>query len=159
MFERIEPAPADPILGLSEAFRADPNPKKINLSVGVYQDATGKTPILESVRQAGQAGAGTAEDDVVLADSRFAGLRGGRAAADVRRRARGGDVGPGGHVAYARRDRGVARRGRPDSSAAAQGDGLAHAADLAQPPANLRCRRRADQELSLFRRQDEQPGV
>jgi aspartate/tyrosine/aromatic aminotransferase len=54
MFERIEPAPSDPILGLSEAFRADPNPKKINLSVGVYQDATGKTPILESVRQAGR---------------------------------------------------------------------------------------------------------
>jgi aspartate/tyrosine/aromatic aminotransferase len=54
MFERIEPAPADPILGLSEAFRADPNPKKINLSVGVYQDATGKTPILDSVRQAGK---------------------------------------------------------------------------------------------------------
>ena len=54
MFERIEPAPADPILGLTEAFRADPNPDKINLSVGVYQDATGKTPILESVRQAGR---------------------------------------------------------------------------------------------------------
>jgi aspartate/tyrosine/aromatic aminotransferase len=54
MFERIEPAPSDPILGLTEAFRADPRAKKINLSVGVYQDATGKTPILESVRQAGK---------------------------------------------------------------------------------------------------------
>jgi aspartate/tyrosine/aromatic aminotransferase len=54
MFEHIEPAPRDPILGLSEAFREDPNPRKINLSVGVYQDATGKTPILESVRQAGR---------------------------------------------------------------------------------------------------------
>ena len=54
MFERIEPAPSDPILGLTEAFRADPNPNKINLSVGVYQDASGKTPILESVRQAGR---------------------------------------------------------------------------------------------------------
>src|SRR5687768_1662358 len=54
MFERIEPAPRDPILGLTEAFREDPNPKKINLSVGVYQDATGKTPILESVRKAGK---------------------------------------------------------------------------------------------------------
>jgi aspartate/tyrosine/aromatic aminotransferase len=54
MFERIEAAPPDPILGLTEAFRADPNPKKINLSVGVYQDETGKTPILESVRQAAQ---------------------------------------------------------------------------------------------------------
>jgi aspartate/tyrosine/aromatic aminotransferase len=54
MFEPIEAAPRDPILGLTEAFREDPNPKKINLSVGVYQDATGKTPILESVRQAGR---------------------------------------------------------------------------------------------------------
>ena len=38
MFETIQPAPADPILGLTEAFRDDPNPKKINLGVGVYQD-------------------------------------------------------------------------------------------------------------------------
>ncbi len=50
MFESIQPAPADAILGLSEAFRADPNPHKINLSVGVYQDASGKTPVLESIR-------------------------------------------------------------------------------------------------------------
>jgi aspartate/tyrosine/aromatic aminotransferase len=54
MFETIQPAPADPILGLTDAFRADPNPNKINLGVGVYQDAAGKTPVLESVRQAGQ---------------------------------------------------------------------------------------------------------
>lgn len=52
MFQHIEPAPSDPILGLSEAFRADSNPKKINLSVGVYQDENGKTPILESVKRA-----------------------------------------------------------------------------------------------------------
>jgi aspartate aminotransferase len=52
MFEAVEPAPADPILGLTEAFRADTNPQKINLSVGVYQDATGKTPVLESVKEA-----------------------------------------------------------------------------------------------------------
>ncbi len=54
MFEAIHPAPPDAILGLSEAFRQEPNPKKINLSVGVYQDNTGKTPILESVHKAGQ---------------------------------------------------------------------------------------------------------
>ncbi len=54
MFEHIQPAPPDAILGLAEAFRNDPNLKKINLSVGVYQDASGKTPILESVRQAGR---------------------------------------------------------------------------------------------------------
>jgi aspartate/tyrosine/aromatic aminotransferase len=54
MFDHIELAPRDPILGLSEAFREDPNPRKINLSVGVYQDATGQTPVLESVRRAGR---------------------------------------------------------------------------------------------------------
>jgi aspartate/tyrosine/aromatic aminotransferase len=54
MFESIQPAPPDAILGLTEAFRADPNPQKINLSVGVYQDASGKTPLLESVRRAGE---------------------------------------------------------------------------------------------------------
>jgi len=52
MFERLQPAPPDPILGLAEAFRADSRPGKINLAVGVYQDASGKTPILESVRRA-----------------------------------------------------------------------------------------------------------
>lgn len=54
MFESIQAAPPDAILGLGEAFKADPNPKKINLSVGVYQDDAGKTPILESVRKARQ---------------------------------------------------------------------------------------------------------
>lgn len=52
MFEKIEAAPADPILGLMDAFRADPNPRKINLSVGVYQDDEGKTPILATVKRA-----------------------------------------------------------------------------------------------------------
>lgn len=54
MFENIRAAPRDAILGLTESFREDPNPKKINLSVGVYQDGSGKTPILESVHQAGK---------------------------------------------------------------------------------------------------------
>ncbi len=54
MFEQIKAAPRDPILGITESFREDTNPKKINLSVGVYQDSTGKTPILESVQRAGQ---------------------------------------------------------------------------------------------------------
>ncbi len=52
MLERIEAAPKDAILGLTEAFRADPRAEKINLSVGVYQDATGKTPLLECVKEA-----------------------------------------------------------------------------------------------------------
>jgi aspartate/tyrosine/aromatic aminotransferase len=53
-FESIKAAPPDAILGITVEFREDPNPKKINLSVGVYQDSTGKTPILESVQRAGQ---------------------------------------------------------------------------------------------------------
>lgn len=52
MFNTLSMAPADPILGLSEAFNQDVRPHKINLSVGVYQDASGKTPILESVKRA-----------------------------------------------------------------------------------------------------------
>ena len=42
MFETLEMAPPDPILGLSEAFCNDANPQKINLSVGVYKDADGR---------------------------------------------------------------------------------------------------------------------
>ena len=34
MFEKVQIAPPDPILGLTEMFKADPNPDKINLSVG-----------------------------------------------------------------------------------------------------------------------------
>jgi aspartate/tyrosine/aromatic aminotransferase len=52
MFEQFTPAPPDAILGLTEAFRRDPNPNKINLGVGVYKDATGNTPILASVKEA-----------------------------------------------------------------------------------------------------------
>jgi aspartate/tyrosine/aromatic aminotransferase len=52
MLETIEAAPKDAILGLTEAFRADPRKEKINLSVGVYQDETGKTPLLGCVIEA-----------------------------------------------------------------------------------------------------------
>ena len=51
-FANIEQAPPDPILGLTEAFNADPNPNKVNLGVGVYQDGTGKVPILRVVKEA-----------------------------------------------------------------------------------------------------------
>lgn len=54
MFEKIEAAPADAILGLSEAFRADNNPAKINLAVGVYKNAAGVTPKLSCVKKAEQ---------------------------------------------------------------------------------------------------------
>ena len=52
MFETLEMAPPDAILGLNEAFKKDSNPEKINLSVGVYQNDEGKTPILDCVKKA-----------------------------------------------------------------------------------------------------------
>ena len=54
LFSAIPLAPRDPILGLTEAFVADSNPSKVNLGVGVYQDATGKLPLLECIRRAEQ---------------------------------------------------------------------------------------------------------
>lgn len=54
MFENITAAPADPILGLADLFRADDRPGKINLGIGVYKDETGKTPVLTSVKKAEQ---------------------------------------------------------------------------------------------------------
>lgn len=54
MFEKITAAPADPILGLTDIFRADARPNKINLGIGVYKDEIGKTPVLTSVKKAEQ---------------------------------------------------------------------------------------------------------
>ncbi len=54
MFDSLTMASADPILGLTEAFRNDPNPNKINLGVGIYVDDTGISPIFSAVRKAEQ---------------------------------------------------------------------------------------------------------
>ncbi|XP_065221219.1 aspartate aminotransferase, mitochondrial-like [Planococcus citri] len=48
----VEMGPADPILGVTEAFRRDTNPKKINLGVGAYRDDDGKPYVLPSVLKA-----------------------------------------------------------------------------------------------------------
>lgn len=52
MFESVASAPPDPILGLTEAFQKDTRPDKINLTIGVYRDEQGKTPVLECVKLA-----------------------------------------------------------------------------------------------------------
>jgi aromatic-amino-acid transaminase len=52
LFNAVEMAPRDPILGLTEQFNADTNPKKVNLGVGVYYDDNGKLPLLECVQKA-----------------------------------------------------------------------------------------------------------
>src|SRR5262245_45360751 len=51
-FSIVEQAPPDPILGIVEQFKKDANPKKVNLCIGVFQDETGKNPVLKSVKQA-----------------------------------------------------------------------------------------------------------
>ncbi len=52
LFAGAELAPADPILGLTEAFRRDERTDKVNLGVGVYLDESGALPLMAAVRQA-----------------------------------------------------------------------------------------------------------
>jgi aspartate aminotransferase len=51
-FSAVEMGPPDAILGVTEAFKADTNPKKMNLGVGAYRDDQGKPFVLPSVRSA-----------------------------------------------------------------------------------------------------------
>jgi aspartate aminotransferase len=55
MFERLDRVPEDPILGLMAAFRADGDPRKVDLGVGVYRDDRGDTPVLQAVLEAERA--------------------------------------------------------------------------------------------------------
>ena len=50
LFAHIQAAPADPILGLGEAFKAEKRPGKINLGIGVYMNNEGVTPIMSAVK-------------------------------------------------------------------------------------------------------------
>lgn len=52
MFEQVTQAAADPILGLTEAFKKDERSNKINLGVGIYKNEAGQTPVLATVKKA-----------------------------------------------------------------------------------------------------------
>ena len=52
VFEHVRLAPADPILGLTEAFKADERTSKVNLGIGVYLDENGQLPLMECVHVA-----------------------------------------------------------------------------------------------------------
>lgn len=52
MFEYLVPRPPDAIMALMQQCKADTNPDKIDLGVGVYKDASGGTTILRAVKQA-----------------------------------------------------------------------------------------------------------
>ena len=45
----VEMGPPDAILGVTEAWRKDTNPKKMNLGVGAYRDDNGQPYVLPSV--------------------------------------------------------------------------------------------------------------
>jgi aspartate aminotransferase len=52
MLDKLERLPADPILGLAAAARADTNPDKVDLTVGIYMNEAGVCPVFEAVQQA-----------------------------------------------------------------------------------------------------------
>lgn len=54
-WKKVEMGPPDAILGVSEAFKKDDNPKKMNLGVGAYRGDDGKPFVLPSVRTAEKA--------------------------------------------------------------------------------------------------------
>ncbi len=54
MFEALQPMPADAILGLIAEHKDDRRTNKIDLGVGVYRNAAGQTPVLDSVKLAEQ---------------------------------------------------------------------------------------------------------
>ncbi|MFT8396576.1 aromatic amino acid transaminase [Propionibacterium sp.] len=52
LFAGLEATPKDPIFGLTDQFNRDTASNKVNLGVGMYQDADGKVPLLSSVYEA-----------------------------------------------------------------------------------------------------------
>jgi len=54
LFESLQAASADAILGLIAEHRNDPRPEKVDLGVGVYRTEAGQTPVLDVVKKAEQ---------------------------------------------------------------------------------------------------------
>lgn len=52
MFEALTPRPPDAIIALMEMAKADSNPNKIDLGVGIYKSDDGATPIMRAVKTA-----------------------------------------------------------------------------------------------------------
>ncbi|KAG9624237.1 putative aspartate aminotransferase, partial [Aureobasidium melanogenum] len=53
-WSQVPQGPPDAILGITEAYKADSHPEKINLGVGAYRDDQGKPYVLPSVKEAEQ---------------------------------------------------------------------------------------------------------
>merc|ERR1711865_758028 len=48
----VPTAPLDPILGMSQRFQADEDPRKVNVSIGAYRTDEGKPLVLNCVKKA-----------------------------------------------------------------------------------------------------------
>merc|ERR1719329_1425234 len=70
--EKVPMGPADPILGLNDAFNKDTFPQKMNLGVGAYRDDNGKPWVLPSIK--------AAEKKLVASTQVLSGTGGGRVA-------------------------------------------------------------------------------
>ena len=55
MFDHLPILPPDSILGLAAACRADTNPNKVDLTIGIYMDEAGLCPVFDAVKQAQRA--------------------------------------------------------------------------------------------------------
>ena len=51
VFAAVPLGPPDAILGITEAFKADPAAEKINLGVGAYRNEAGKPYVLKCVQK------------------------------------------------------------------------------------------------------------
>jgi len=52
MLTNLTPQPEDKIIALMKLFREDPREAKIDLGVGVYKDAEGRTPVMRAIKAA-----------------------------------------------------------------------------------------------------------
>jgi aromatic-amino-acid transaminase len=52
IFDALAQQPADPLLSVIGAFRADPRPEKIDVGVGVFRTEAGETPVFHAMKAA-----------------------------------------------------------------------------------------------------------
>ena len=150
LFGSLEMAPRDPILGITEAFNADQNPRKVNLGAGVYNDDTGKLPLLECVKRVEKEMTAKAAargylpiDGLAAYDKAAQALVFGADSEPVRSGAGRHDTGTG-------RDRRAEGRRRLSAAAAARRRSLDQRSELGKSPGAVRTRRIPGQQLPLL---------
>ena len=149
MLETLKPVPPDKIIEILNLFRADPRTDKLDLGVGVYKDAQGRTPVMRSVKAAEARLLARAGQQGLCRHPRRSRLRRrpGRARARRRRAAR-----PARRGADAGGDGGDPPALRADRPGRSHGHGLDLGPDLAQPSGDPRLSRHPHPQLPLLRR-------